>query len=1044
MLFIITAILLSGKLRAQNAELVFERITTEQGLSQSSVRAIVQDSQGFLWLGTDDGLNKYDGYGFTIYKHDASDSTSISDNIIQTIFEDRSHALWIGAKNGLNLFDRATEEFTRFQKDPGSPGSVILEEVRGVLEDSSGTLWFLGFGQGLYRMRPQDRPASSSRKATIKFTRFSHDLKNPESLSSNYVTTILQDRSGALWIGTLGGGLNRFDARPGTFTRYQHNPVDPNSLSSDHVVALCEDETGDLWIGTYGGGLCRLRRNDRALAKFVSYRSDPHNPTGLSHNNILAILPARKNEPGTLWIGTFNGGLCRLNPSARQSPVFFSYKHDPQNPASISNDRILALCEDRSGNLWAGTTVGLNKAVTQPVKFERWQHEPSNPNSLSHQNVNAIWEARSGDLWVGTDAGLDHFDVRTQHFENFKYDPKDGNSLNLNYVKAIREDRAGRLWVGTFGAGLARWRPHAQQSGPVKKFVHDPANPASLASNFVSTVYEDHTSRLWIGTTNGLSRFEDAGESFFNYRHTRESGNPSANNIVALYEDRQGMLWIGTYADGVYRLDPRSGEFISYRNDPQNANSLSHNSVISIYEDHERFLWFGTVAGLNKFDPHTQSFTRYDEKDGLANAFIYGILSDDEGNLWLSTNNGLSRFNDRLPRGMKFRKYDVRDGLQNNEFNVGAYHRGRSGALYFGGINGFNRFFPHLIRDNPHAPPIALTAFRKFNEGVALDTAISVIKTITLSHRDDFISFDFAALDYTQPGRNQYSHKMEGFDKDWIYSGTRRYASYTNLDPGQYVFRVKGANSDGVWSEAGTSVKIVITPPFWGTWWFRILAVAAITGLLALIYRHRVARLLEMERLRVRIASDLHDDIGSTLTKISLHSELIQHSTDVGEVKESLRKIGTMSRELIMTMSDIVWSIDARNDTVGDLLDRMREFAAGVLQAKSVAFTFEIADLALPHKLPVNIRQNIYLIFKEAINNITKHAEASCVKIQLKNANGAFNMTIRDDGKAPRDDERLTGQGLRNMTMRAKRIGGRLEIFREDGYVVSLTAPALR
>ena len=472
--------------------------------------------------------------------------------------------------------------------------------------------------------------------------------------------------------------------------------------------------------------------------------------------------------------------------------------------------------------------------------------------------------------------------------------------------------------------------------------------------------------------------------------------------------------------------------------------------MTSIYEDAQGALWLGTVSGLNKLvlgegaAPQTPSFTRYTEKDGLPNDFIYGILGDAEGNLWLSTNKGLSKFNDRLPPGKKFRNYDVQDGLQNNEFNVGAYHRGHSGALYFGGVNGFNIFFEQRVKDNSHAPPVVLTAFRVFNEEVALDTAVAEIKTLALSHQQNFFSFDFAALDFTQPEKNRYAYKMEGFDRDWVQAETRRYASYTNLDPGQYVFRVKGANNDGVWNENGAAVKITIRPPFWKTWWFRLLAAAAAFGALSLLYRYRVSRLLEMERLRVRIASDLHDDIGSTLTKISLHSELIQHSADAGEIKESLRKIGAMSRELITTMSDIVWSIDARNDTMGDLVDRMREFAAGVLPAKAIAFSFDATALVLPQKLPVNVRQNVYLIFKEAVNNITKHAEASHVAIQLKSSNGTFSMTVSDDGKAWRDDENQTGQGLRNMRMRAERIGGRLEIYRDPGYTVSLTAPALR
>jgi signal transduction histidine kinase len=419
------------------------------------------------------------------------------------------------------------------------------------------------------------------------------------------------------------------------------------------------------------------------------------------------------------------------------------------------------------------------------------------------------------------------------------------------------------------------------------------------------------------------------------------------------------------------------------------------------------------------------------------------MLGDEQDNLWLSTNHGLVKFDTR--RG-KFQSYDVNDGLQSNEFNTGAYFQNQSGEMFFGGVNGFTVFHPAQIQNNPYRPPVVLTAFKKFDKAAELDSAIAAIKCLELSYKENFFAFEFAALDYTAPEKNRYAYRLEGFDRNWVEAGARRYASYTNLDPDAYVFRVKGSNNDGLWNETGAAVKIIITPPIWKTWWFRILAASSIIGLLGLIYRYRVNRLLEMERLRVRIASDLHDDIGATLTKISLHSELIQESADPDEVRGSLRKIGAMSRELVTTMSDIVWSIDARNDTLGNLVDRMRDFATGVLSVQTTAIDFHCAGLDMQKKLPVNFRQNIYLIFKEAINNIAKHAEASHVDVEIKNINGHFNMAIRDDGKGWRENDytKLSGHGLRNMKMRAARIGGDLNISRNGGCTVSLTASALR
>ncbi len=1031
---------------APSQDLKFQRLSIEDGLSQSTVYIIFQDSRGFMWFGTEDGLKQYDGYSFIVHKHHPTDSTSLSANHIYAICEDHNGDLWIGTKEGLNRFDRATAKFTGFLHDPNDPHSLSFNNVWAVWasrQKGKETLWVGTHGGGLCRLRLADRAGTVSKTAATQFTRFKNDPQNSQSLSHDTVIALHEDsrKGGTLWIGTLGGGLNRFDPVTETFTSYRHDPTDPQSLSSDNVVAINEDETGTLWIGTYGGGLCRMDWDESHTPIFVRYQNDPRDPASLPHNTVHTILTARQNEAGTLWIGTFGGGLCRVNRDDRVSGKFAVYKHDVKDPATLSHDRVSALAEDRAGNLWIGTWTGLNKVSPQSRKFAHIQHDPTNPNSLSQKFVNAIWEDRAGDLWVGTENGVDRFAAKTPSVEHFRHEPKNQNSLSHYYIKALSEDSAGAIWIGAFGGGISRRFP----DGRFKHYRHHPAQAASLNSNFVTAFHNDSAGNMWIGTNKGLARFEFENETFVRYQNDlRQPNSLSDINVACLGEDRKGNLWIGTYLGGVNRFDPQTGQFTRFQHDPQNANSLSHNGVTSIYADRDGLLWFGTAEGLNKFDPRTGAFTRYNEKDGLPNAFIYGILGDDEGNLWLSTNNGLSKCNDRLPPGRKFKNYDVTDGLQSDEFNVGAYHRGRSGAFYFGGINGLNRFFPGEVRENPHAPPIALTAFKKFNEIAALDTALAEIKTLKLSYRENFFSFDFAALDYTQPEKNRYAYKMEGFDQDWIYSETRRYVSYTNLEAGKYVFRVKGANSDGVWNEKGAAVNVIITPPFWKTWWFRALAATAIIGLLGLIYRYRVERLLEMERLRVRIASDLHDDIGATLTKISLHSELIQDGACSPEVLTSLRKIGAMSRELVTTMSDVVWSIDARNDTVGNLLDRMREFAASVLAAKSVAFNFNTNGLELNKRLPVDLRQNLYLIFKEAINNVAKHADATRVEIQLENGDSVFKMAIHDDGHVLAETEKQTGHGLRNMKMRAQRIGGELEILRNGGYIVSLTAPALR
>jgi len=752
---------------------------------------------------------------------------------------------------------------------------------------------------------------------------------------------------------------------------------------------------------------------------------------GLSQSTVYVIA---QDSLGFMWFGTKDG----LNQYDGYN--FRSYKNDPFEPNTLSDNLIQALYADQAGMLWLGTSQGLNKLDLKTGRIKRYWHDPNNPNSLSDNFVHEIIADRAGALWIGTDGGLNHFDPQTERFTHYKNDPVDANSLSNNQIFTLCQDHTGVIWVGS-AQGLNAFDPRT------KKFTrhqHDATDPRSLSHNDIFEIFEDRTQNLWIGTRGGLNRLDRQSGAFTHFKNDPANSQSLSHNVVwSVYEDRAGTLWIGT-RKGLNRFNRETLTFTGFQHDPANPQSLSDNDVATIFEDKMGTLWIGTYSGgLNQFDRRSLTCKRYlpdpANPQSLSHHAALCLFEDRSGTLWIGTDGG----------GLnQFQSYEVNDGLQSNEFNTGAYFQNSAprNEMFFGGVNGFTVFHPAQIQNNPYRPPVVLTAFRKFDKAAELDTAITAIKRLKLSHKENFFAFEFAALDYTAPEKNRYAYRLEGFDRNWIDAGTRRYASYTNLDPGAYVFRVKGSNNDGVWNEAGAAVQIIITPSIWKTWWFRILAASAITGFLVWLYRHRVNRLLEMERLRVRIASDLHDDIGATLTKISLHSELIEASNEPDEIRDSLRKIGAMSRELVATMSDIVWSIDARNDTLGNLIDRMRDFATGVLSVNATQIDFNCAGLDLQKKLPVDFRQNIYLIFKEAINNIAKHADATRVDVQIKNANGHFNMSIRDDGKGWREHEyaRLSGHGLRNMKMRAARIGGGLNISRNGGCTVSLTAPALR
>jgi signal transduction histidine kinase/ligand-binding sensor domain-containing protein len=810
---------------AQSETIRFERISVEDGLSETSVQAILQDKRGFMWFGTEDGLNKYDGYQFTVYKHDLDDDCTLSDDDVRVIYEDRDANLWIGTAKGLNLFDRTTETFTRYQHNPDALANLRGEEVLSICEDDAGALWVGTMDGGLNRLDQE----------TNSFAHYFHDPDDLGSLSDNAVWAVRMDSKGNLWIGT-DGGLNRFDPTAGSFVRYRHDPSNPNSLSSDSVRALIEDHKGMLWIGTEEGGLNRLDLDaaeglEPGEAVFYHFQNIPGDPLSLGDDRIRTIL---EDETGQLWLGTDNGlGLLDLN-----REYFTHYRHDPGDLESLGGNYVQALFEDRSGVLWVGTGLGgLSKYNRAADQFTWYQHRPDTANSLSDNAVYSIYEDRNGLVWIGTrEGGLNKLDRIDDTFTVYQHDPDDPATLSSNQVRTILEDHTGALWVGTRYGGLARFDPRTET---FTHYTHDPNDPGSLSEDWVSVIYQDRAGDLWMGTWNsGLERLDRATGGFVHYRHDPDDPTSlSSNNIRSIHEDQDGVLWVGTSGGGISLLDRTTSRFTHYAHDPQDPHSLSSNdSVLCIYEEPTGTVWAASYGGgLNRFDRATESFSHYTEKDGLPDDLTYCILGDSDGFLWISTNRGLSKFD---PRTETFRNFTIRDGLQSNEFNYGACFQNGEGEMFFGGTGGFNVFHPAQIKENSHIPPVIITAFSQFNEVVRTD--LPPDERILLSHNDSFISFDFAALDYVAPGENQYAYMMEGLDKDWIYVGTHRHADFRNLRPGDYIFRVKGSNNDGVWNEEGVALRITVTPPFWGTWWFQGIAGLLVVGSVLGWYRLRV------------------------------------------------------------------------------------------------------------------------------------------------------------------------------------------------------------
>ena len=819
----------------------FEHLTIEDGLSQNAGLAIFQDSQGYLWIGSQDGLNRYDGFAFRIFKHDPDDPGSISHNSILALTEDKDGYLWIGTwGGGLNRFDPVTETFVRYRSDPEKPSSLSSDTVTSIKQDSSGALW-IGTLAGLDRYNP----------STDGFDHFRNDPDNPNSLSSDAISLIFEDSNHQLWIGTgangvEGSGLNQLDPATGNVIRYQHHESDPESLASNNIASIYEAPDGTFWIATGGFSLrgAGLDQFDPRTGIARHFSNDPNVPDSLSSDDLMTLWG---DSSGMLWIGTWANGLNLMDLS---DPGHFShYQNDPFFLDSLSGNQVWSIYKDRSGILWIGTShSGINKLPSNSGQFSLYRNNPGDPTSLGTNATGAFSEDKQGNIWIATwGAGLERFDPNTGQFEHFRHQPDNPDSLSDDLFMAVYVDSYDTVWAGTLGKGLNRLSPAISR---VLHYLHDPADPNSLADDNVASIIPDKKGGLWIGTFGGVSHYDPQMDVFTNYSNDPE--NPASldeNKVVSLYLDSaQNVLWIGTWGGGLNQLDlndpnstdPKRATFLHYRHNPDDPSSLSEDSVWTIHQTADGDLWLGTQMGLNRFDPDTKTFQRYSEKNGLPNNVVLGILEDGHGKLWLTTNNGLSHFD---PPTETFTNYDSSDGLQSNEFNSNAYFRTRQGTMYIGGINGFNLFDPENVRPNPVPPQVAMTGFEIFNEHVKVD--LSGREPIQLSYKQDFISFEFAAFDFQAPQKNQYAYKLEGFDKDWIQAGNRRFATYTNVPGGQYVFRVKAANSDGVWNEKGAAIPIFITPPVWQTWWFLSSLIVVVGALVAGGFRWRLNAIRE-------------------------------------------------------------------------------------------------------------------------------------------------------------------------------------------------------
>jgi len=965
------AVLGLGLCLAAQEQIKFGHLGVEDGLSQSTVTAIFQDRTGFIWFGTLDGLNKYDGHNFEIFSHNLLDPASLCHDIIICINEDRQGYLWVGTVGGLNRFDPRTKKFIRFKNDPNEPTSLSGNMVFALHEDRAGVLW-VGTQNGLNGL---DRQSGTS-------IVYKNDPQSPGSISSNSIKAIYEDRAGNLWIGSA-KGLDRFDREK---RRFIHYPIAPNSPDDERnsINHIREDQAGYLWLATMNG----LHRFDPRSGTFKSYFHDPKDPSSLSDNFVFLIHIDRDN---ILWIGTQSGGLNKFDPAREK---FTGYRHDPNDPQSLSGDWVYSILEDRSGALWIGVTGGgINKYDRKAQKFIHYQSNPNQKNSLSHNAVCSIHETRDGILWVGTgEGGLNRIDLKKDLFTCYRKNPQDLNSISENGIPSIYEDAAGYLWLGTTD-GLNKFD---RQMGTFTRYKHNANNPNSLSHNYVLVIEGDRFSNaLWIGTLDGLNKFEPGTEKFTVYQQDLKAPNSlSSSDIRAIHQDTDGILWIGTAGGGLNRFDPQTGRFTHYTYDPQNPHSLSNDRINTILEDHAGILWIGTSGGLNKFDRKKGVIAAYTRANGLLTNVILGILEDTKGNLWISSNKGICRFN---PVAETFRYYHQKDGLQSYEFNFGAYFKNKTGIMYFGGVKGFNTFYPDKLADNLYPPPVVISDFKISNKSLdigpnsPLKQSITFTKQVVLPYSNDNFTLEFAALDFTDPKKNQYKYKLEGFNTDWVDWGTRHDVTFSNLNPSEYIFRVKGSNNDGFWNETGASLGIVITPPFWATWWFRFLMMALF--LLSFYGLHKVRtkqikqrmekRQLELElKLKADFTAMLVHDLRSPLSAVIGYAEMLHEMPEHVDVRKTGEVIYRSSEKMLNLINDMLdlskfeagkMNLEKRETSLSDIVFETIEIMNPLFKKKNINLVCELDSLAKNTRLFIDV-EKIGQVITNFLSNAIKYA----------------------------------------------------------------------
>lgn len=997
---------------AQYTDLNFKNFSKEEGLSVCFITSILQDRDGFLWFGTyGGGINRFDGYSFKSYNNVTDRKGSSSISFIKTLYEDSNGIIWIGTYNeGLSRFDKNTEQFINYFHNPGDSNSISGNTVNSIYIDSKGIMWVGCESDGLNKFDEKNN----------RFIHYRSDINDTAGIKGESVRAICEDRAGNLWFGT-DKGLNRFDRKSEVFFHYTIRGSDASDVRDYNNITrlIYSDKDDAIWIGSATG----LNKFTYLSEEQYYFRTYHINKTDGIHVSSIYI-----DNYGFLWIGTNGHGLYILNPVTEE---LINYRSDIKNKNSIPNDRMSSntIIEDRSGNIWLGTNFGASMCSRQKKKFGFYRYNESIPGWT-------IFEDKNNNVWI---TGKNNFHIRDSSgiFKVVSYKPPVKSFMTGNWGYKGICDKSGVIWLG-YQNVLCKYNRTTGKLDHFYSFLDE----NNLPEPIIKVIFEDSENLLWIGTTKGVRVFNKDRTNSVKYVH--DSNNPfsigSSGTHCYIYEDKTGAIWISLPNKGVDKFDKKTGRFEHYQNDPSDSNSLSNNFVCSLYDDGKGNIWIAACAGLDKLNLNTKKFTHYTEKDGLADNYTYSILPDNSGNLWISTNSGISKFN---PLTNTFNNYNKSDGLQNDEYTDVAYKTSK-GELFFSGMLGINSFFPDSIAENKHIPPVYITSFKIFDREAELDKSVTITDEIKLSYKENFFTFEFAALDFTNPELNQYTYILEGVDKGWHHLGNVRRANYTDIDPGEYTFRVKGSNNDGVWNEKGASVKIIIAPPFWATWWFRTLYILFFLVTIGFILHNRhnkvkkelsrqkefTKQLIEsQEQERKRIASELHDGLGQNLLIIQ-NKILSEMNNQNGESR--LKDISKLTEETIQEIRTISYNLHPYQLEQLGLTKAIKSIINRASESAKIKFNYDVDNIDKLFSSEIEI--NIFRMVQEGINNALEHSNATEIYISVLKGVKEISIHIKDNGvgfNLPENSDK--GLGIKSLNERAKFCNAMAEIDSRPG-----------